>query len=106
MGLFLPIGRQQAPCECVPVFPCGISLWFAIAGGWYGNLLLRLRLFEVSHLALSFSVIGPVPIASHALPVRCLNCDERTFTSVSQFLRLRRMRKARHREHQQRSTTS
>ena len=40
------------------------------------------------------------------LPVRCLNCDERTFTSVSQFLRLRRMRKARHREHQQRSTTS
>jgi hypothetical protein len=67
MGLFLPIGRQQAPCECVPVFPCGISLWFAIAGGWYGNLLLRLRLFEVSHLALSFSVIGPVPIASHAL---------------------------------------
>jgi len=38
------------------------------------------------------------------LPVRCLNCGERTFTSVSQFLKLRRMRKARHREHQHRST--
>lgn len=37
------------------------------------------------------------------LPVRCLNCDERTFASVSQFLRLRREHKARHRKHQQRS---
>jgi hypothetical protein len=34
-----------------------------------------------------------------------LNCDERTFASVSQFLSLRRAHKARHREHQQRSTS-
>jgi hypothetical protein len=39
------------------------------------------------------------------LPVRCLNCGERTYASVSQFLRLRRTRKARHRERQQRSAT-
>jgi DNA-directed RNA polymerase subunit N (RpoN/RPB10) len=39
------------------------------------------------------------------LPVRCLNCGERNFMSVSQFLTLRRMRKARHRERQQRSAT-
>ena len=39
------------------------------------------------------------------LPVRCLNCDERTFASVSQFLSLRRAHTARHREHQQRSTS-
>jgi hypothetical protein len=67
MGLFHPIFRQKTPSECVPIFPCGISLWFAITGGWHGNLLLRLRLFEVSHLALLFSVVGPVAIASHAL---------------------------------------
>ena len=39
------------------------------------------------------------------LPVRCLNCGERNFMSVSQFLTLLRMRKARHRERQQRSAT-
>jgi hypothetical protein len=65
MGLFHPIDRQKTPSECVHVFPCGISLWFAIAGGWHGNLLLRLRLFEVSHLA--FSVVGPFPVDSYAL---------------------------------------
>lgn len=32
------------------------------------------------------------------LPVRCLNCDERAYVSVSQFLKLRQVRKARHRE--------
>jgi len=36
-----------------------------MAGGSYGHLLLRLRLFEVSHLA--SSVVGLVSIASHAL---------------------------------------
>lgn len=65
MGLFHPINKQKTPSECVPAFTCGISLWFAIAGGWHGNLLLRLRLFEVSHFA--SSVVGPVSIASHAL---------------------------------------
>ncbi|MGD0800824.1 MAG: hypothetical protein ABR906_05870 [Terracidiphilus sp.] len=39
------------------------------------------------------------------LPVRCLNCDERAFTSVMQFIKLRSARKARHRErHQQRNS--
>lgn len=33
------------------------------------------------------------------LPVRCLNCDERAFTSLNQFLKVRRARKARHRAH-------
>jgi len=39
------------------------------------------------------------------LPVRCLNCSERTFASVSQFLSLRRAHKVRQRGHQQRTTT-
>jgi hypothetical protein len=34
------------------------------------------------------------------LPVRCLNCDERAFTSLLQFLKLRSARKARHRARQ------
>jgi hypothetical protein len=33
------------------------------------------------------------------LPVRCLNCHERAFVSVSQFFKLRHGRKARHRAH-------
>ena len=33
------------------------------------------------------------------LPVRCLNCDERGFASLRQFLKLRKARKARHKEH-------
>jgi hypothetical protein len=33
------------------------------------------------------------------LPVRCLNCDERVFTSIGQYLKVRRARKARHRQH-------
>jgi hypothetical protein len=32
------------------------------------------------------------------MPVRCLDCQERAFTSLSQFLKLRDARKARHRE--------
>jgi hypothetical protein len=31
------------------------------------------------------------------LPVRCLNCDERTFTSIRQYLEVRRVRRARRR---------
>ena len=33
------------------------------------------------------------------LPVRCINCDERVFISLGQFLSVRRARKERHREH-------
>jgi len=33
------------------------------------------------------------------LPVRCLNCEERTFASLNQFLKLRNEYKMRHREH-------
>ncbi len=33
------------------------------------------------------------------LPVRCTNCDERAFTSLKQFLEVRRSRKALHHEH-------
>jgi hypothetical protein len=32
------------------------------------------------------------------LPVRCLNCDERSFTSLVHFLSVRRARKAFHKE--------
>lgn len=38
------------------------------------------------------------------LPVRCLSCRERAFTSVLQFLRLRRMQEVRRRERQNCST--
>jgi hypothetical protein len=33
------------------------------------------------------------------LLVRCLNCDERTFTSLKTFFAVRRERRERHREH-------
>ncbi len=33
------------------------------------------------------------------LPVRCVNCDERAYTSLRHFLKLRRERKARHSKH-------
>jgi hypothetical protein len=33
------------------------------------------------------------------LPVRCTNCYERAFTFLPQFLKLRKERKARHKEH-------
>jgi hypothetical protein len=32
------------------------------------------------------------------LPLRCINCDERSFTSLAQFLSVRRARKALHKE--------
>lgn len=32
------------------------------------------------------------------LPVRCLNCDERAFTFLNQYLEVRRERKEHHRE--------
>jgi DNA-directed RNA polymerase subunit N (RpoN/RPB10) len=31
------------------------------------------------------------------MPVRCVGCGERTFTTISQYLKLRSERKARHR---------
>jgi len=33
------------------------------------------------------------------LPVRCLNCHERDFASITQYLKVRRARRARHRTH-------
>jgi hypothetical protein len=32
------------------------------------------------------------------LPVRCLTCDERTYTSLSQFLKVKKARRERHRQ--------
>jgi hypothetical protein len=47
---------------------------------------LRFRTFDLSRLLVL------------RLPVRCLACDERAFTSLSQFLKVRDASRARHRE--------
>jgi hypothetical protein len=47
----------------------------------------RLKIPDLTHLLLL------------RLPVRCLNCDERSFTSLKKYLGVRHERKERHREH-------
>jgi hypothetical protein len=51
--------------------------------------------FRTSHFRIRSSDLFRLLVLR--MPVRCLNCHERAFTSLAQFLKLREARKARHR---------
>jgi hypothetical protein len=46
-----------------------------------------------------FQVLDLSRVLLLRLPVRCLNCDERSYAPLWQILKLRSARRARHREH-------